>query len=1465
MSVVGVSFSIATAAEIRQDSVVEVTSNRRSVVNGKCVEGGLRDPRFGPLDGKSVCVTCNQKKCSGHFGHIELCVPVYHISWVRCILQWLRCICLNCGYVLIRDVDGAKHLPRLKQLTYLSSHAHNKCTQCKTKVSKFSWVKEEQRIYRDALPYRIDDVVFHLDLIPDYYIDELNMSHPRSMILTALPVPPPSVRQPPRVGGQLLGEDDLTYRLIQISRQNVSLKAMIETNRPQFVVREGALLLQNAVTGYIDHKKCPGSSKGNDTSMQYTSLCDNFRSKTGRIRGNLTGKRVNYTARNVITGDNIPLDTIGIPSSIAKVLTKPIKVTSWNKKTLRELLASPNSIVKYVTRPNGSKVDLSFVNRQSITLEEGWVVERELQNGDYVLFNRQPTLHKHSIMGFKILIMGGGTFRMNLSVTPPFNADFDGDEMNLHVPQDPQSQAEAAHVMNASMNIVSSQSNRPVMSIIQDTLLGAFLLTAPGVSLSFMNFNRCVMAIPDWDGTMLDRKAEYTGHELVSMTLPIVNWEGAGCKIIGGELLYGQLTKSVLGSNHQSLIHVIHNDCGSREAARFMHRLQMVVTEYLLIRGFSMSISDIINGEDVLVREECLKAYEAVKNLTNELAINGHLNATRDTVGVAVQKPLNQNNQLFCMVKSGSKGSTTNISQIKGCVGQQNSEGHRMPNAWTDRTLTHFKRGNVTPAAKGFIDRNYAEGLLPHQQWFAAISGREGVIDTACKTAKSGYTGRKLMKALENLITRWDGTVCNGDGSVVQFSYGDDGFDATKIEKQKIEGLSKFAPDSLSSEEYVQLQEDADYLQKINNIRDPIHANTEFWMLPVPVDRIVQNAQTIFNVTISDRLGEDEIRTTVSGIVERVENELLKILLRNRLNTYRLYHVLQITEDQMEKISHDIKSMCDALRVGAGEAVGAVAAQSIGEKATQMTLNTFHNAGNSSKNVTLGIPRLQELINCTENLSAPCTTFEHKYPSRLSHDLKHVTFFDIVVAYESTSKPDHTEVETFHKFPDKDYKKPKRGVEVLVLYMKKWYDVASVKRVLTKSGLTCAYTEGPNPVFHVHGKKNIETFYEQTLRKQTIRGVKGASFVDVSVEDDRYTVSTSLSNIHSLWDMGIAMNSIHTNDVLSVAKTLGVEAGRYTLIVELRKILGFYGIYLNARHVMLLADWMTHTGNMTPTTRHGMKNVVESPLQRCTFEEVVDVFNNAAAFKEDDYLEGISQRIVVGAPANVGTNCCIGTVEDEEITRKYAQAKPEEVLSVRETWQQVENPWNVESNPWQTTPWGQTTPGQSTPGSFHNVLPAGVPLTFAPQVSLPFGNPYNQFTQVPMFVPTAPSHDIPDDLGYDATSPMYDPDNPDGYRSQSPAYDPETYRSQSPAYDPETYRSESPAYDPQNPDAYRPLSPEADLGYANCPNSYDPTFHHDMVDTFPRSDQSCLTPPDELQSPRSKKRRTFFEQPIEAQ
>lgn len=429
-SLKGISFEVWDRESILKESVCEVSSTKRTIENGKFanLENSVRDRRLGPLDRISKCLTCGKKMghCNGHFGHIDLAQPMYHESFVPKVIQWLKCTCRNCEACLLKNmsVDTSVKRVYLMKDVFKNANMHSgRCPNCGIKLSKYSWDASRRQITRDGKLYKIYDVLEHLELVSQETVNQFNVCHPSSLILQVLPVPPPNVRPPVIMGNSLIrGEDDLTYRLLQILRINNRVKEMKKSQRPQHVLKEAISNLQVAISSYFDHKKGGGSSKSYD--KEYSSIKKRLTSKEGRVRGNLMGKRVDFTARSVITGDdNIPVDSVGVPEDIANILTVAVRVTAYNRDQLQEELRKATSSIKYLINPSGHRFDLKFANKFSFTLETGWIVERKLSDGDVVVFNRQPTLHKGSLMAHIVKVMPGRTFRMNLCTTAPYNAD----------------------------------------------------------------------------------------------------------------------------------------------------------------------------------------------------------------------------------------------------------------------------------------------------------------------------------------------------------------------------------------------------------------------------------------------------------------------------------------------------------------------------------------------------------------------------------------------------------------------------------------------------------------------------------------------------------------------------------------------------------------------------------------------------------------------------------------------------------------------------------------------------------------------------------------------------------------------------------------------------------------------------------------------------------------------------------
>ena len=471
-------------------------------------------------------------------------------------------------------------------------------------------------------------------------------------------------------------------------------------------------------------------------------------------------------------------------------------------------------------------------------LQCGYKVERHVRDGDLVIFNRQPTLHKMSMMGHRVKVLPWSTFRMNLSDTSPYNADFDGDEMNLHVPQSMETRAEVENIHITPRQIITPQSNKPVMGIVQDTLTAVRKMTKRDVFIDKEQMMNLLMFLPSWDGKMpvpaiLKPKPLWTGKQLFSLIIPgnvncmrlhsthpdeenngPYHWISPGdtrVLIENGELVMGILCKKTLGTSEGSLMHICQLEVGHRLNGLFYGDIQTVVNNWLLLEGHSIGIGDTIADpatyQDILttISQSKIEVNEVIQKAhkddleptpgntlrqTFENMVNRILNDARDKTGGSAKRSLTEFNNFKVMVVAGSKGSDINVSQVIACVGQQNVEGKRIPFGFRKRTLPHFVKDDYGPESRGFVENSYLAGLTPSEFYFHAMGGREGLIDTAVKTAETGYIQRRLIKAMEACMVNYDGTVRNSVGQLIQLRYGEDGLAGEAVEFQQLKTIT---------------------------------------------------------------------------------------------------------------------------------------------------------------------------------------------------------------------------------------------------------------------------------------------------------------------------------------------------------------------------------------------------------------------------------------------------------------------------------------------------------------------------------------------------------------------------------------------------------------------------------------------------------------------------------------------------
>lgn len=1599
-----------SVAKIRFPETMDETQTRAKI-------GGLNDPRLGSIDRNLKCQTCQEgmNECPGHFGHIDLAKPVFHVGFIAKIKKVCECVCMHCGKLLLDE-----HNELMRQALAIKDSKKRFAaiwTLCKTKmvcetdvpseddptqlVSRGgcgntqptirkdglklvgSWKKDRATGDADEPELRVLSTEEILNIFKHISVKDFTslgfnevFSRPEWMILTCLPVPPPPVRPSISFNESQRGEDDLTFKLADILKANISLETLEHNGAPHHAIEEAESLLQFHVATYMDNDIAGQPQALQKSGRPVKSIRARLKGKEGRIRGNLMGKRVDFSARTVISGDpNLELDQVGVPKSIAKTLTYPEVVTPYNIDRLTQLVRNgPNEHpgAKYVIRDSGDRIDLRYSKRAGdIQLQYGWKVERHIMDNDPVLFNRQPSLHKMSMMAHRVKVIPYSTFRLNLSVTSPYNADFDGDEMNLHVPQSEETRAELSQLCAVPLQIVSPQSNKPCMGIVQDTLCGIRKLTLRDTFIELDQVLNMLYWVPDWDGVIptpaiIKPKPLWSGKQILSVAIPngihlqrfdegttLLSPKDNGMLIIDGQIIFGVVEKKTVGSSNGGLIHVVTREKGPQVCAKLFGNIQKVVNFWLLHNGFSTGIGDTIADGPTMreITETIAEAKKKVLDVTKEAQANlltakhgmtlresfednvvRFLNEARDKAGRLAEVNLKDLNNVKQMVMAGSKGSFINIAQMSACVGQQSVEGKRIAFGFVDRTLPHFSKDDYSPESKGFVENSYLRGLTPQEFFFHAMGGREGLIDTAVKTAETGYIQRRLVKALEDIMVHYDNTTRNSLGNVIQFIYGEDGMDAAHIEKQSLDTIGgsdaafekRYRVDLLNTDHTLdpsllesgseilgdlklQVLLDEEYKQLVKDrkfLREVFVDGEANWPLPVNIRRIIQNAQQTFHIdhtkpsdlTIKDIvLGVKDLQENL--LVLRGKNEIIQnaqrdavtlfcCLLRSRLATRRVLQEYRLTKQAFDWVLSNIEAQFLRSVVHPGEMVGVLAAQSIGEPATQMTLNTFHFAGVASKKVTSGVPRLKEILNVAKNMKTPSLTVylepghaaDQEQAKLIRSAIEHTTLKSVTIASEiyydpdprSTVIPEDEEIIQLHfslldeeaeqsfdqqspwllrleldraAMNDKDLTMGQVGERIKQTFKNDlfviWSEDNDEKLIIRCRVVRPKSLDAETEAEEDHMLKKIEN---TMLENITLRGVENIERVVMMkydrkvpsptgeyVKEPEWVLETDGANLSEVMTVpGIDPTRIYTNSFIDIMEVLGIEAGRAALYKEVYNVIASDGSYVNYRHMALLVDVMTTQGGLTSVTRHGFNRSNTGALMRCSFEETVEILFEAGASAELDDCRGVSENVILGQMAPIGTGA-FDVMIDEESLVKYM---PEQKITEIEDGQD-----------------GGVTPYSNESGLVNADLDVKDELMFSPLVDsgsndamaggftayggADYGeatSPFGAYGEAPTspgfgvsspgFSPTSPTYS-PTSPAYSPTSPSYSPTSP-SYSPTSPSYSPTSpsYSPTSPSYSPTSpsYSPTSPSYSPTSP-SYSPTSPS----YSPTSPSYSPT------------------------------------------
>jgi DNA-directed RNA polymerase subunit A' len=1243
----GIRFSVLSPVDVRKYSVAEITAPETYDEDGMSVQGGLMDSRLGTLEPGQKCTTCGNTsaRCPGHFGHIELAEPVLHIAFIDDIHKLLLITCRSCNRIKLNNDDLEKYknlrdskaayavitLENVKDDIIEKAKKVKVCPHCQKEQYDLIFTKPTIFVEKTdvgenrLLPITIRERLVNVsndDLILLGF--DPKTARPEWFILQVLPVPPVTVRPSIILETGIRSEDDLTHKLVDIIRVNQRLKESKEAGTPPLIVQDLVDLLQYHVTTYFDNEVSGIPQAHHRSGRPLKTITQRLKGKEGRFRGSLSGKRVDFSSRTVISPDpNLNISDVGVPSDVAKKLTIPETVSSWNIDKLKALvLNGPNVYpgANYIIRPDGVKIRLEYVaDRTGIadSLVMGYTVERHLLEGDIVIFNRQPSLHRMSIMAHNVRVLPYRTFRVHPAVCPPYNADFDGDEMNLHVPQSQEARAEAALLMRVQDQIISPRYGGPIIGGIRDFITGAFLLTRDDTFLTADEIANLAY-LGGYNGPLPKAESEkdgismYTGKQLFSLFLPkdfnfVISskWnksskrQGKDVVIKNGQLISGVIDKASIGAEEpDSVLHRIAKDYGNDVARKFLDSILIMLKTYITHRGFSYGYSDLwLNDE---TRQEILDVIDKTYNKINELVLQykegtlpltrglspeealelyvvNELSRARDRAGKTADRSFPDDNSGVIMASTGARGSTLNIGQMTAALGQQSIRGKRIIKGYRNRALSHFKPGEQNPDSKGFVKSNYRDGLNPIQFFFHAMGGREGLVDTAVRTQQSGYMQRRLINALEHLKAEYDLTVRDPHGNLIQFVYGDDGIDPAK----------------------------SDHGEAVN------------------IDRLVEAESVIDENPKAD---ENQIREILGKYEEKMNPKM-------RSNIESALSANPLSKSGIKKVVAKIIDLFERAMVEPGEAVGVVTAQSIGEPGTQMTLRTFHFAGVKERNVTLGLPRLIELVDARKKPVTPTMDIYLDEEHRMSREkalevAKRIIFTrisDLVIKVDT----DYSGILSFY-FSDK--KISDRGTNINDIHevlksSKKRYDVSVDENNLI---IKIALSEEPDA-------QTLLTLRNKLLNGR-VKGVPDIERVTIVKQNEEWVIQTSGSNLAKVILIeGVDLSRITTNNVFEIWQTLGIEAARTALVKEVTNTLEEQGLEVDIRHIMLVADLMTSKGYLQQIGRHGIAGTKTSVLARAAFEITVPTIARASVEGQIEPLKGVTENVIVGATVPVGT------------------------------------------------------------------------------------------------------------------------------------------------------------------------------------------------------------------------------------
>lgn len=1281
----------------------------QTCTGGKRVPGGVNTPGLGADGPHEKCVTCGESsdKCPGHFGHIKMPGDERFIlpAYAKHIPNILSATCDQCGCLLLRTRSEKRDKKTASKLAASLKDIKRLIVDNGNKVSNESWRKlmdivrtvktcgvcdstQPNRYFFGSKTdmysmFKVDasgveikispnEVYKHLSMIPneDLFYIGFSYSHPNFMVPDTIFVPPTCIRPSAVSGNQAQRqEDDLSAALVNIVKYCKNLEAIINTtggsSDKDSRLDDAKLVLNHSIYTF------------------YSLIEARIKGKHGRVRGNLAGKRVDFSARTVISANpDISIDEISVPRNIAQSQMTPETVSLKNKETLQRLIVNgPSNYpgAKQVKKVNGFtfalKDNVQIRERIADSLELGDVVMRHVIDGDIVLVNRQPSLHRMSIMAHRVRVRKtrydqyctSNVLGLNPAVTEPYNADFDGDEQNMYfLPGN--CQLEIFALAGVKQHIITPKDGSAIIKLVQDGLLGMHLASIEGTTTDRRTFSNLQMFNMNFDleqhlKTISEKNIET--RKLIEAACPsYVDVDTGKFRMKNSIIEHGAVNKAAMSG---IIERVFHND-GPSAAVDTINSLQWMMIHWLMERGATMGIKDIVIPKDSRERinDVVTKGMAEIDMIYQDARINGVNNTTMfsnerfletNAINISsrvladvesiIEETIDNSNNLKQIISSGAKGKARNLIEICALLGQQItlSDGSRTKYAYNGRTLPHFQKGDDGARSRGFIFGSFSMGLSPQEYAFHQSSGRDGLISTAVKTSETGYSQRKLIKAGENCFVHCDGTVRTSDGSIVSILYGNDGFEGARVvnltvpQFKNMELIVEMSPvwKKVNTDAIEPLQEDKKY-QFAFDVENLVRVSVN--KFPSTKDVSAENLMDAY---------EDCCDMMIASEICDNPNKVGTALFAWWLcPTVLKHHGLVIGKDALDYILKEVRPRYMASIVSPGTAVGVIAAQSIGEPTTQLTLNQFHSSGSGK---STGIVKLTELLSGTHPKQSITTIFfdddknSKESVQNIENYIKRHTLRDISTGCEINYdegnwvlKVEIDRTKVIHLFSGLSEVDPMAVVDIAA---------KNICETELSGEMTCTtsfMSEDELSLKFMRTKSdNIDDVIsslrvlEDTVLGMVVSGYEEAVGTNIEVVgENKWTLHVKGRVLqHMLCIAGVDVTHTNSDDVIEVFETLGIEAARRMLINQIGDVLE-QGVA--ERHIALMADIMTRTGVVMSVNRHGINRQDGiGPLAKASFEETVDVLITAALRGEVDNMQGVSASIMLGQRPKVGT------------------------------------------------------------------------------------------------------------------------------------------------------------------------------------------------------------------------------------